>query len=120
MRHKIVDVLLQIRARAADCMHLVLANHLRKRKTQLRGAHCPCESNQHSTAISNVFSISQRGILYNSGVKVPIMMINKFRNRSFSHAALFTPSRRKIDKTNRFFCCEYGDQKNDRVLGIVI
>jgi len=67
-----------------------------------------------------MLSISERSIFNHGGIKMPIMMINEFRNRSFSHAGVFTASRWKLDKTIPqffyFFCYEDGDQRNDPML----
>jgi hypothetical protein len=64
-----------------------------------------------------MLSIRERSIFNHGGIKMPIMMIDEFRNRSFSHADVFTASRWKLDKTIPqffyFFCYEDGDQRND-------
>ena len=117
MSDQIVDILLEIRSSTTDRMNLILSDHFCQREPQFCRAHCSSQRDQHPATISDMLSISERSVFNHGGIEMPIMMINKFRNRSFSHAGVFTPSRWKLDKTIPqffyFFCYEDADQRND-------
>jgi hypothetical protein len=83
MSDKVVDILLEIRPGTADRMNLPLTDHFGEGKPQFCRAHGPGQSDKHPTPACNVFTIGNRSILHDRGIEMPVMPINKFRNRSF-------------------------------------
>jgi hypothetical protein len=58
VRDQIEDVLFQIGAGAADGVHLVAADHLGQRQTELGRAHGAGETDQHLTALVEVSAVA--------------------------------------------------------------
>jgi hypothetical protein len=81
VRHEIEHVLLEIRTRAADRMHLVLTDHLGKREPELCCAHCAGQRHEHDAAAVQVTDVSVGGIGQRGRVEVAVVMMNEVAHR---------------------------------------
>ena len=78
MGDEIENILLQIRTRAHDRVDLVRPNHLGERDPELRRGHRACERDQHFAPGCEVRLVTLRGIDQRRGIKMPVVMGNKF------------------------------------------
>jgi hypothetical protein len=76
--------MLEVRARATDRVDLLLANHLRQRDAELRGAHRAGEGDHHAAASVEMVPIRHGGVVQRCGVEMPEVMFDESRDRSES------------------------------------
>ncbi len=77
MRDEIEDILLEVRARTADGVHLALANHFRERKPDLRRAHRARHGEKHHAALVEMGRVTIGGVPKRSRVEVPEVMADE-------------------------------------------
>jgi hypothetical protein len=77
---EVEDVLFKVRARAANCLHFVLANHLSERMPKLSRAHGACDRDQHFATLLQVSPIAFRGVLKRRRIEVSVMPRNELGN----------------------------------------
>ena len=87
MRHQVHDIFFQIGTGTADDGHFILADHFCQTDTQFGGTHGTGQAYQHFTPLQQVGLVSFGGIDQCGSVKVPVMVLNELRNRSFTHHA---------------------------------
>ena len=86
MRDEIEDVFFEVGARAADGVHLALADHLRERDAQLGRAHRSRQRHHHRTARLEVRDVGERGVVERRGVEVAIVPFDERRDRTQTFA----------------------------------
>ena len=86
VRNEIKNVLFQIGAGARDPVNLILTDHLGQRDTQLGGAHSTRDGHEHLPARVKQPFICLSGINQRCGIEMPVMVLNKLRNRAFGQA----------------------------------
>ncbi len=80
VRDEVEDVLLEIRARAADRMDLAAADHLGERQAELGRAHGARERHEHLPAGVEVPHIGIRRVDERRAVEMPIVMADEIRD----------------------------------------
>lgn len=77
MGHKIEDILLEVRAGAADRMDLVLADHLGEGKTEFRRAHRTRDREEHRAPFVEMGRVAMGGVLQRRSVEVAVVMLDE-------------------------------------------
>ena len=80
MRDEVEDVLLEIRARAADRVHLVAADHLGERQAELGRAHGARERDEHLPAAVEVLHVGIRRVDERRAVEMPVVVADEIRD----------------------------------------
>ncbi len=80
--HQVEHVLFQVRARAGDEVHLVLADHLREAQAQLGRAHGPRQAHHHLTAVQEVGPVPFGRVHHGGGVEVAVVVLDERSHRT--------------------------------------
>ena len=82
VRDEVEDVLLEIRARAADRVDLAAADHLGERQAELGRAHGAGERDEHLAAAVDVLHVGIGGVDEGGAVEMPIVVADEIRDRA--------------------------------------
>ena len=86
VRDEVEDVFFEVGARAADGVHLALANHLGERDAQLRRAHRARQRHHHRSARLEVRDVGERGVVERRGVEVAVVPLDERGDRTQTFA----------------------------------
>ena len=80
VRDEVEDIFFKIGAGAADAVNLVLADHLRKRKTKLGSAHGARDGDKHLAARGEMIDVTLGRVHQRRGIEMTIVMLDKRGN----------------------------------------
>jgi hypothetical protein len=86
--HEVINILLEVRAGAADGVHFILTDHFSEGEAELGGAHGAGEGHQHFTTLIQMLIIAVGGIFQRGRVEVAVVVVDKLRNGALSHENL--------------------------------
>ena len=89
MRHQVHDIFFQVGTRTTDNGYFILPDHFCETDSQLCCTHCARKAYQHFASIQQMGFISFSRIYQCCGIKMAILVLNKLRNRSFTHGICF-------------------------------
>ena len=82
VRHEVHDVFLEVRARARNDVHFVLADHLGEGFAQFSGAHRPGEGDHHFAPCGEVGFVRGCGLGDHGGVEVLVVSLRERADES--------------------------------------